>query len=168
MRSKCSSSVIQLAEPLHLEQFAFDHLLRQFDQCVENAEIPLLHRHLEGLHVEPVAGQHAFRIAPLRIGRGPSAPRLSLIDDVIVHQRRGMNDLDDRAQTHRAASLIMEQFGGKKKKCGTYAFAAAIPQIFSDLGDGLHTRHGIGILPKLALRAPQQDRRAADRRLLFR
>ena len=49
----------QLAELLHLKQFAFDHLLREFDQHVENAEIALLHRDFERLHVEPVAGQHA-------------------------------------------------------------------------------------------------------------
>jgi len=37
------------------EQFALDHLLCKFDQGVEDAKIPLLHRDLEGLHVEPIA-----------------------------------------------------------------------------------------------------------------
>ena len=86
----------QLAQLFHLQQFALDHLLREFDQRVENAEVALLHRDLEGLHVEPVAGQHALRIAPLRIGRGTAAARLGLVDDVVVNQGRGVNDLDDR------------------------------------------------------------------------
>ena len=49
----------QLAQFLHLQQFAFDHLLGQFDQSVKDAEVTLLHGDLEGLHVEPVPGQHA-------------------------------------------------------------------------------------------------------------
>jgi len=34
-------------------------LLRQFYQHVQDAEIAFLHRDLERLHVEPIAGQHA-------------------------------------------------------------------------------------------------------------
>src|SRR5882724_769567 len=64
----------ELAELLHLQQLAFDHLLREFDEHVEDAEIALLHGNLESLHVEPVASQHAFRVAPLRVrGRTPTA-----------------------------------------------------------------------------------------------
>src|SRR5215471_7249552 len=39
-----------------LDQFAFDHLLSQVDEHVQNTKIALLECHLEGLHVEPVAG----------------------------------------------------------------------------------------------------------------
>ena len=100
-----------MPEFFHLQQFALNHLLRQFDQRVENAEVALLHRDFESLHIEPVARQHALRIAPLGIGGGPAAAGLSLVDNVVVHQRRGMNDLNDRAQLHRATSPIVEQFG---------------------------------------------------------
>src|SRR5271155_2137583 len=71
----------QLTELFHLEQFAFDHLLRQFDEHVEDAEIALLHGDFEGLHVEPVAGEYAHRVAPLRVGRGTAAADLGFIDD---------------------------------------------------------------------------------------
>ena len=98
----------QLAQFLHLQQFALDHLLRQFDERVENAEIALLHRDLERLHVEPVAGQHTLRISPLRVGGGPSPAGLGLVDDVIMHQRRGMNNLNHCAQPYRAAPLVVE------------------------------------------------------------
>jgi hypothetical protein len=43
-----------------MQQFALNHLLRQFNQSVENAEVSLLHCHLEGLHVKPIARQHAL------------------------------------------------------------------------------------------------------------
>jgi len=39
---------------------AFNHLLGQVDQNVQHAEVALLHGDLEGLHVKPVAGEHAF------------------------------------------------------------------------------------------------------------
>ena len=102
----------ELAEFLHLQQFAFDHLLRQFDQHVEDAEVALLHGDLEGLHVEPVAGQHALRVAPLRVGRRTSAASLGLVDDVVVDQRRGVNDFDDRGELDRARAFVAEQLGG--------------------------------------------------------
>src|SRR5579864_1407030 len=85
----------EVAQLFHLQQFALDHLLCEFDQGVENAEVSLLHSDLEGLHVKPVAGQHALRISPLRIGGGTAAASLRLIDNVVVNQRRGVNDLDD-------------------------------------------------------------------------
>ena len=105
IRSKCSSERNQLAQFLHLQQFAFDHLLGQIDQRIQDAEVALLHRDFEGLHVKPVAGQHAFGIAPLRVGRGTAAPGLGFVDDVVVDQRRGVDDFHHRAQFDRAASL---------------------------------------------------------------
>ena len=130
----------QLAQLFHLQQFAFDHLLGEFDQGVEDAEVALLHRDLEGLHVEPVAGQHALRIAPLRIGRGTAAPRLGFVDDVVVHQGCGVNDLDHRAQPDRALTLVVEQLRGKQQQRRADSLAAARAQILANLGDRLHAR----------------------------
>ena len=143
----------ELAQLFHLQQFAFDHLLGQFDQSVENAEVALLHRDLEGLHVEPVAGQHALGVAPLRVGRGAAAPGLGLVDDVVVHQRRGVNDLDHRAQADGAAPLVVEQFRRKQQQRGTDALAAATAQIFANLGDGFDARDRVP--PELALNGGQ-------------
>ena len=94
----------ELAELFDLQQFAFDHLLGQFDQRVEDAEVALLHRDLEGLHVEPVAGEHALGVAPLRVGRRTAAARLGFVDDVVVNERGGVDDLDHGAQPDGAAS----------------------------------------------------------------
>ncbi len=116
----------QLSELFHLQQFAFDHLLRQFDQRVENAEVSLLHRHFESLHVEPVAGQHAFRVAPLRVRGGAAAARLGFVNNVVMHQRGRMNNLDDRAQPHRSPALVIEKFGGEEKKRRADALAATV------------------------------------------
>ena len=36
---------------LHLQQFAFNHLLREFDEHIEDPKVAFLHRNLERLHV---------------------------------------------------------------------------------------------------------------------
>ena len=84
-------------------------MLSQFDQCVENAEIAFLHGDLERLHVKPVAGEHAFGIAPLSVGCWTPAPGLRFVDDVIVHQGRGVDDFNHRAKSDGAPSLIIEE-----------------------------------------------------------
>ncbi len=48
------------AKLFHLQQFAFNHLLGQADQQVENLQIALFKSDAEGLHIQPVARQHAF------------------------------------------------------------------------------------------------------------
>ena len=99
----------QLAQLLHLQKFAFDHLLSQFDQRVENAEIAFLHGDFESLHVKPVAGQDTLGISPLSVGCWTPAPGLGFVNDVIVHQSCGVDDFNNCAQPDGAPSLIIEE-----------------------------------------------------------
>ncbi len=50
----------QVTKLLHLQQLAFDHLLRERDQQIENAKVPLFQGAVKGLHVQPVAGQNTL------------------------------------------------------------------------------------------------------------
>src|SRR5712692_6305623 len=54
-----------------------------------------------------------------------------------------MNDLHNRAQPHRAASLVIEKLGRKKKQRRTNALASTVAQVLADLCDRLHARNGI-------------------------
>jgi hypothetical protein len=45
-----------MAELFHLQKLPFDHLLRERDEQVEDAEVALSQRSLKGLHIKPVAG----------------------------------------------------------------------------------------------------------------
>src|SRR5581483_12411929 len=105
-----------LPERFHLQEFALDHLLREFDESVKNAEIALVHSDLERLHIEPVAGQHALRISPLRVGGRASPTSLGFVDDIVVNQRGGMDDFNYCTEADRAASFIVEQFRGEKEQ----------------------------------------------------
>ena len=56
--------VDKVAELFHLQQLAFDHLLRQRDEQIEDAEVAFGEGALERLHVEPVSGKDALGVAP--------------------------------------------------------------------------------------------------------
>src|SRR6266436_248795 len=133
----------QLAELLHLEQFAFDHLLRQFDQRVQNAEIALLHRDLERLHVKPIAGQHAHRVAPLRVGGGTAAPELGFVNNVVVDKRRGVDDLDNRRELYRAIALVAEKLRGEEQQRWTDSLSPTGAQVLANLRDRRDVRNRI-------------------------
>ena len=85
-------------------------MLGQINQRIQNAEVAFLHGDFERLHVKPIAGQHALRIAPLGICGGASAANLSFVNNVVVHQGGSVDDLDHRSQTDSAATLIIEEF----------------------------------------------------------
>lgn len=76
--------VDEVAELLHLEEFAFDHLLGEGDEEVEDAEVALFESGAEGLHVEPIAGEDALGGAPGGVGGGAAAAGVGFVDDVVV------------------------------------------------------------------------------------
>ena len=76
---------VHAADFFELDQFAFDHFLREIDQHIEDAEVALFESHLEGLHVEPVAGEHAAMIAPAGICRRTAAAGVGAVDHVVVN-----------------------------------------------------------------------------------
>ncbi len=112
-----------------LHHFAFHHVLRQVDQDVQNLEIALLQRHLERLHVQPIAGQHAAMISPARIGRRPAPARVGAVDHVVMNQRGAVDQLDDGAQAHRARPLVSRVSRSKQQQRRTQALPAAAEQV---------------------------------------
>ena len=132
---------VDAADALQLQEFAFHHHLRQADQQVQHLEIALAQRDLEGLHVHPVAGQHAGVVAPLNVGGRTAATRLRGIDHIVVHQSGRMNQFDDGAQLNRRGSTVTDQFGGEQEQGGAQPFSAGRLQVLADGGDGVHRRH---------------------------
>ncbi len=139
----------EAAEFFHLQQLAFDHHLGEVDEGVEDAEIALLDGDLEGLHVEPVAGEDALGVAPLGVGGGAAAAGLGFVDDVVVDQGGGVDDFDHRAELDGAALAVAKQPGGEQEQDGTNALAAAGAQIFADIGDDADV--GDSVAAELAL-----------------
>ena len=107
---------IHAAEFGELDQFAFDHVLREIDQNVENAEIAFFECHLERLHVQPVAGQHAAMIAPTGIGRGAAAARVGAVDDIVVNQRGAVEQFHDGGEPDGATSVACVRQVAREKQ----------------------------------------------------
>ena len=74
---------VDAADLFELEEFAFNHFLGEIDQDVEDVEIAFLQGDVEGLHVEPVAGEDAAMIAPAGISGGAAAAGVGIIARVI-------------------------------------------------------------------------------------
>src|SRR5208283_1362465 len=137
------------AEALDLQQLAFHHGLGELDEGVKNLKIALFDGDLEGLHVEPVAGEHAFRVAPLRVGGGAPTPCLRFVNDVVVDQRRGMNNFDYGAKFDRSLAGVVQQLAREQQQGWTQAFAATCAQVFANLRNRTHA--GDGVTSELAL-----------------
>ncbi len=137
--------VDEMAELLHLQQLAFDHLLGERDQQLEHAEVALFQRRTEGLHVEPVAGEDALGVAPGRVRRRAAAAGVGLVDDVVVDERRGVQHLDDGAEADAAWAGAAEGFGREQEQQRADAFAAACDEIPRDVGDDLDVGGGLAV-----------------------
>src|SRR5579859_220624 len=133
----------------NLEQLAFHHLLGKINEHIENAEVALLHGDLEGLHVKPVAGKHAHGVPPLCVGGRTPAAGLSFVNNVVVNQGGGVDNLYHSAQLDGAAAGVSEELGGEQQQRRTNALASAFTQVLANFSDGADT--GNSIAPKLAL-----------------
>jgi len=102
------------------ELIPFDHFSESSHQNVENAEIAALQSHLKGLHVQPVAGQHAAVIAPSGIRGGAAAAGIGAVDHVVVNQCRAVQKLDDSGEANGAAVLaagVVRREAGARDAC---------------------------------------------------
>jgi len=127
------------ADALKLHQLAFDHDLGEPDEQVEDLKLALAQGDLECLHVEPVACQDAGVIAPFHVGRGAAAPRLGAIDDIVMQESSGVDELNHRAQLDGRGSAVSRQLGGEQQQRWPEALSAAGLQV---LADGRHRVHG--------------------------
>ena len=157
--------VDEVTELLHLQEFAFDHLLGEGDEQFEDAEVALFEGGGEGLHVEPVAGEDAFGVAPGGVGGGAAAAGVGLVDDVVVDEGGGVEHLDDGAEADAALAGAAEGFGGEQEQQRTDALAAAGHEVAGDVGDDFDLVRRTGVRTRARWR---RGRRGEGRRPLLR
>ncbi len=97
----------------------------------------------EGLHVEPVAGEDAFGVAPGGVGGGAAAAGVGLVDDVVVDEGGGVEHFDDGAEADAGVGGGAEGLGGEQQEQGADALAAAGDEVGGDVGDDLDGRCGL-------------------------
>jgi hypothetical protein len=104
-------------------------------------KIALAQGDLKGLHVEPVARQHAGVIAPLDIGRRPAAAGLGHVDHVVVNQGRGVQSFRPPRRAGWPFCRRLPQSARRAAAARAQPLAAALLQVTADGGNGLDGGH---------------------------
>ena len=95
------------------------------------------HHQLKRARVEKVAHQDAGWVAPARIGGNPSAPQVGAVDDVVVQQGGGVEELDDRGQFDVIGALI----AAPRLTSSTISGRRRLPALDDVLTNLLHQRN---------------------------
>jgi hypothetical protein len=98
---------------------------------------------MKGLHIQPIARQDTFGVAPGGIGGRPPAPGIGSIDNVVVHQGCSVHHLHHRAQAHHAVPVVTERFGRQQQQGRADPLAPAFAQVVGNVGDSPHIGNGV-------------------------
>ena len=123
-----------------LEHLALGDDVGRVGEHLQHAHAVNAHHHLEGARVDEIAHQHARGVAEERVGGGSAAPQRRLVHDVVVEQRGGVNEFDDRGELVVVAAAVAEGAGGKQHERGPQALAAAADDVLGHLADEGHVR----------------------------
>ena len=85
-----------------LVQLAFDHVQRDVAQHAHEVQRVVRQRQRHRLDVQVIAEQNRDVVAPARMHGQTPAPQIRVVDDVVVDQRRRVDELDDGGVEHRA------------------------------------------------------------------
>ncbi len=121
-----------------LQDFAFGDHVGGVGQHVQHAHAAHFHHQLEGARIEEVAHQHAGGVAEQRVGGGAAAAQRRLVHDVVVQQRGGMDELDDRGQFEAAGAGEREGAREQQHEARTDPLAAGADDVVRDLVDERH------------------------------
>src|SRR5579863_7481692 len=134
---------VHAADLGELQQFAFDHFLREVDQDIEDSEIALFERHLERLHVEPIAGENAAVIAPARIRRRTTTPRVGAVDDIVVNQSRAVKEFNDGCELDRGRTAMASVARGEQQQRGAKALPSSAEEVARNFGNRQESSRGL-------------------------
>ena len=125
---------------LELEQLALGHAADRVGEDPQDVEIAVLHDQRRGARVEVVAHEHGAAIAPERVRGRPAAAQLGEIDDVVVQQRRGVQQLDRRGDVDPARAGVAAQLGREQQQRRAHALAARVEHVIAERREHLARR----------------------------
>ena len=133
----------------------------------QHLEAAVLDHQLERAAEQEIADQDARRIAPDEVGGALAAAHAGAVDDVVVEQRRGMDELDRGGELVVARSGIAEQGAAGERQHRPHALAAAGDQVSGKLGDqrdlALHPLEDDGV-DAVHVAGDERDQRVERRR----
>ena len=83
--------------------------------------------------VERVSDQHRHLVAEQGVRGAASAPELRPVDDVVVEQGRGVDELDDHRELDVPVARVAERTRGEQHQQRTQSLAAASDDVLGDL-----------------------------------
>jgi len=122
---------------------------RRIGQNLEHPQTAVLHHQLERAAEQEIADQHAGGIAPDEIGGALAAAQIRAVDDIVVQQGRGMDELDRGGEQMVARAGIAEQPCAREREHRAHALAAARDEMAGERRDQrnfrLHARQNHGV-----------------------
>ena len=132
-----------------LIKLALDHPQRDVAEHPDDLERVLRERHRHALDVEIVPEQDGDVVAPARMDGQTAAPEVGAVDDVVVDQRGGMDELDHRRVEHGAVAGVSAEPRRHQQDRGADPFASAALDVAAHLGDERHA--GLDVADELLL-----------------
>ena len=120
---------------LELEQLALRHRADRGREDPQDVEIAVLDDHRGRARVEEIAGQHRAPIAPDGVRRGPAAAQLGEIDDVVVEQGGGVQQLDRRGHLEATRTGVAAELGAEQQQRRPHALAAGAQHVLAERAD---------------------------------
>src|SRR5688500_7843443 len=140
---------VDISRLRELIELTFDHAERDVAEQAHQIERVVRERERHRLDVQVVAEQDRDVVAPARMGGQPAAAHVGAVDDVVVYQRGGVNELHDRRIEHGAVASVSAQSRSHQQHRGAHALAAAFLYVPAHLGDQRDAR--LDVLYKLLL-----------------
>ena len=101
----------------------------------QHLQAAVLDHQLERAAEQEVADQHARRIAPDEVGGALAAAHAGAVDDVVVKEGRGVDELDRGGELVVARAGVAEQACAGERQHRPHALAAAGDQVAGELRD---------------------------------
>jgi hypothetical protein len=118
-----------------LQDFAFGDRIGRVGQHVEYADLAELHHHLKRARVQKIPNEHAGLVAEQCVGRFLAATQPGIVDDVVMEQRRRMNELHNGSCGDVGVALVARRLGRQQHRKRPEPLAAAMDDVMGDLVD---------------------------------
>ena len=131
---------VRRAQALVGEELPLGHLERRVAEALDDLDLAVREGHLHRLGVDPVAQQHRQVVPPEVVERGLAAAQRGVVDDVVVDQRRRVDELDHRGVGDLLLALVPQEARGEQQQGRPHPLAAALGDVVARLVDERHVR----------------------------
>jgi hypothetical protein len=126
---------LQVSALMVLGQFALDHAGRDLGQDADDFGMSAFLGQPERPDIEVIAEQDGYVGSPPGVDGIASPSQVGVIDDIIVDQAGGMDELDQRRHEDMFLTAVAQELGAQDEKGGPDPLALLLEEICADFGD---------------------------------